>query len=283
MQEMCMRILGIGHIIFAVAIAGLGMLSLITGHFAAVWQPVPTHLPARVILAHINGALMLVLGADLLVKRTAEFAAIILTAYLLIWFFFLHGPIVASAPLVADNWSGFGENGTLIVGGLILIATFTTHNNRSWLRFLKGEAGVRKARVVFAFAAFLMSLDNLAYPKANADFPPAWIPHWYGWGYLVGSAYIATGLAILFRVCPRLATNSAAVMMSLFTLLCWVSFVVQTPDNRLNWTGLLISSALTGAAWMVAESYRDDPWFKIPWLNSKSLLKNRAINSEGRP
>lgn len=278
-----MRVLTAGHIIFALAIAGLGVLSLTTGHFAAVWQPVPTHLPAREVLAYANGVLMLGLGLALLVRRTTGLAAIILTGYLLIWLLLLHGPIFASAPLIANNWSALGENGTMIVGGLMLIAACSARSIHLLPDFLKGATGVRNARIVFAFAAILMSLDNLAYPKANADFPPTWIPHWHGWGYLVGSAYIATGLGILFRVCPRLATNAAAVMMSLFTLLCWVSFVVQTPISRMNWTGLLISSALTGAGWMVAESYRDHPWFEIPSLKSKPLIRNRLTDMDGRP
>lgn len=277
-----MRVLGVGHIIFALAIAGLGVVGLATGHFAYVWQPVPANLPAREVFAYANGVVMLALGVSLLINRMAGLAALILTLYLLIWFFLLHGPIVASAPLVADNWSGFGENGTLIVGGLVLIATCPAQSPRSLPKFLKGTAGVHVARIVFAFAAFLMTLDNFPYPKANADFPPTWIPHWYGWGYLVGSGYVATGLSILFRVCPKFATNVAAVMMSLLTLLCWVTFVVQAPTNRINWTGLLISSALTGAGWMIAESYRSHPWFEIPWPRLNPLLRRQGSNSEER-
>lgn len=275
-------ILGVGHITFAVAIVGLGLLSLITGHFASVWQPVPAHIPGRELLAYVNGTIMLLLGMSLFLKRTAGHAAIFLTGYFLIWFFLLRGPIVASAPLVAGNWSGFGETGTLIVGGLILIAACSTHSVRSLPHILKEAAGIKIARIMFAFSAFLMSLDNLAYPKANADFPPFWLPHWYGWGYLVGGAYVATGLAILVRVCPKIATHAVAVMMTLLTLLCWVSFIVQAPVNRLKWTGFFISLALAGAGWLVAKSYRLNPWFELPLLKSSLLLTGRTADFEER-
>lgn len=279
---MRMRTLGVGHILFALAIFGLGVVGLTTGHFADGMQPVPAHFPARDVLAHANGVLMLVLGLGLLVKRSAGLAAVVLTVYLLIWFFLLHGPIVISAPLVADNWSGFGENGTLIVGGLVLIATCSAQSVPSLPKFLKGITGVHIARIVFAFAAFLMTMDNFPYPKANADFPPTWIPHWYGWGYLVGSAYVATGLSILFRICSKFATNAAAAMMSLITLLCWGAFVVHAPTSYVQWTGLFISSALTGAGWMVAESYRADPWFEIRWPGLRALSRNRNNHPEER-
>lgn len=260
-----MRIYGIGHVIFAAAITGLGVLGLVTGHYAAVWQPVPTWLPAREALAYVNGALMCALGLGMLMKRTITLAALGITAYLLIWFFFLHVPIVAAHPFVPDRWSGFGENGALIVGGYILLAFLSATDNSSLSNFMKRISSVRIAQIVFALSCFLMSLDNLAYPKANANFPPAWIPHWYGWGYLAGAGYVAAGFGILLRVCPRLAANSAAGMMSLFTLFCWVSFVVQTPTHRLVWTGLLISSALSGAGWLIAKSYQNAPWFELPW------------------
>lgn len=258
-----MRILSVGQLIFASAIAGLGILGLATGHFAGVWQPVPARLPAREVFAYANGVLMLALGAGLFFRRSASFAAPILTVYLLIWFVALRGPIAAAAPLVPMNWSGFGETGTMIVGGLVLTARLSTGNARFLPRFATGTAGIRTAAVAFAFAAFLMSLANLPYPRANADFPPAWIPHWYGWGFLVGGAYVATGLSILSGICARLSTYATAVMMSLLTLACWVSFVAQAPADRLNWTGLLISSALSGAAWMVAESYGGRAWFEV--------------------
>ncbi len=253
-----------GRTVFSLAIIGLGAISLATGQFASVWQPVPKDLPARLILAYANGVLMVGLGAGLMLRSLQARAALALGVYFALWFVLLHGPIVAAAPGVADHWSGFGENATLIVGTLLLYAAAPMTVEPGRAQWLRGDAGVRAARILFALAAFLMSLDNLAYLRVNADFPPAWIPHWMGWGYLVGCGFIATGLAILCRIAARLATCLAAWMMSALTLLCWVSFVLQAPGNRVNWTGLMVSSALTGAGWLVAASYRGAPWLAAP-------------------
>jgi hypothetical protein len=205
-------------ILLAFAVAGLGVISLATGHFAAVWQPVPKSLPGQQALAYANGVLMAALGVGMLGRRTRARAALILTAYFVVWFVLLHGPVVAAAPGVAANWSGFGECGTLIVGAILMFAGATAREDDPWARFLAGDRGVRIARITFALAAFLMSLDKLAYLKGNADFPPAWIRHWIGWGYLVGIGFIATGLAVSCRILPRLATCLAARMMSLLAL-----------------------------------------------------------------
>lgn len=254
-----------GNIIFALAVMGLGVISLVTDHFASVWEPVPKGLPARHALAYANGVLMLLLGAGLLVRRARVRAALLLTVFFVLWFVLLHVPIAVAEPGSANSWSGFGECGTLIVGAMLVFAGATTGGADSPAGFLSGDRGVRLARVIFALAAFLMSLANLAYLQANADFPPAWIPHWMGWGYLVGLGFIATGLAVLSRTLARLATHAAAWMMSLVTLGCWVSFVVQAPGDRMNWTGLMVSSALAGAGWLVAETYRNEPWLALPW------------------
>lgn len=254
-----------GNITFALAIAGLGVISLATGHFGSVWEPVPKGLPARHALAYANGVLMLTLGAGLLWPRARARAALALAAFFSLWFVLLHVPIAWAAPRVANSWSGFGECGTLIVGATLVFAGATAPADGFRASFLSGDRGVRLSRVAFAFAAFLMSLANLAYLQANADFPPAWIPHWIGWGYLVGLGFIATGLAVLCRVVARLATCLAAWMMTLVTLGCWVSFVIESPGDRINWTGLMVSSALTGAGWLVAETYRGEAWLALPW------------------
>lgn len=254
-----------GNILFALAVMGLGIISLVTGHFAAVWEPVPKGLPARHVLAYGNGVLMLVLGAGLLLRRSRARAAFLLTAYLALWFVLLHVPIAMAAPGIASHWSGFGECGTMIVGALLVFAGASARDGNAWAPILSGDRGIRVARMAYAIAALLMSLSNLAYLRGNADFPPAWIPHWIGWGYLVGVGFIATGLAVLCRTFARLATWAAAGMMSLLTLGCWVSFVIESPGERLNWTGLMISSMLSGAGWLVAETYRCDPWLAHPW------------------
>jgi len=59
---------------------------------------------------------------------------------------------------------------------------------------------------------------------------------------------------------PRLAATLEAVMESLFTLIVWVTAVITAPTNREGWVNLFISTALSAAAWAVAESFRQRPW-----------------------
>ena len=63
---------------FAIAMIGLGVLALVYGDFAMVWQPVPAGLPGRTMLAYASGVVMLLGGAGLLFRATAAWAARVL-------------------------------------------------------------------------------------------------------------------------------------------------------------------------------------------------------------
>jgi hypothetical protein len=44
--------------LFAIGMVGLGILALIYGDFALVWQPVAPWIPGRTILAYMSGVLI---------------------------------------------------------------------------------------------------------------------------------------------------------------------------------------------------------------------------------
>ena len=54
---------------------GLGILALIFGDFALVWQPVPAWIPGRTALAYGSGLVMVFGGIGLLFTVTAAWSA----------------------------------------------------------------------------------------------------------------------------------------------------------------------------------------------------------------
>jgi hypothetical protein len=50
---------------------GLGVLALIYGDFALVWQPVAPWIPGRTVLDYASGFIMLFGGVGLLLRATA--------------------------------------------------------------------------------------------------------------------------------------------------------------------------------------------------------------------
>jgi len=91
--------------LFAVGMIGLGVLALIYGDFALVWQPVAPWVPARTALAYGSGILMLFCGVGLLFSASAVWSVRVLFTYLIVWLL-LKVPAVVAAPQMEAVWLG---------------------------------------------------------------------------------------------------------------------------------------------------------------------------------
>jgi uncharacterized membrane protein len=240
-------------ILFSIGMIGLGILALIYGDFALVWQPVATWIPGRTGLAYASGLIMLLGGIGLLFRTTATASARILFPYLIIWLL-LKVPALIVAPQMEAVWLGFGELAVLLAGGWVLFARLSGLPERSILSFAAGENGIRIARILFAISLIPIGLSHIVYVKETAALVPPWLPFRTGWAYLTGIGQIACGLGVLFSPYPRLAAAAEAGMLSLFTLLVWGPAILASPATRLPWTAFFISWAITAAAWLVARN-----------------------------
>jgi uncharacterized membrane protein len=239
--------------LFAVGMIGLGILALVYGDFAMVWQPVAPWIPGRTVLAYGSGVIMLLGGVGLLLEATAAWSARILFPYLIVWLL-LKVPALIAAPQMEAVWLGFGELAVLMAGGWVLFATLAQSPEGSPLAFGTGESGIHLARMLFAVSLLPIGLSHLVYVKQTAELVPAWLPYRVGWAYLTGAGQIACGLGVLFSVLPRVAARAEAAMISLFTLLVWGPAILAAPKTRLPWTAFFISWAIASAAWVIAQN-----------------------------
>jgi uncharacterized membrane protein len=238
---------------FAVGMIGLGILALVYGDFALVWQPVAPWIPGRTALAYVSGLIMLLGGVGLLLRATAAWSVRILFPYLFVWLL-LKVPALLVAPQIEAVWLGFGEIAVLLTGGWILFAKLAGLREGSRLTFATGERGIHFARMLFAVSLIPIGLSHLVYVKQTAEMVPAWLPYRVGWAYLTGAGQIACGLGVLFSIFPRVAARAEAGMISLFTILVWGPAILAAPKSRLPWTAFFISWAIASAAWVVAQN-----------------------------
>ena len=239
--------------LFAVGMIGLGILALVYGDFAMVWQPVASWIPGRSALAYGSGLVMLLGGTGLLMRATAAWSARLLFPYLIGWLL-LKVPALLVAPQTEAVWLGVGELAVLLAGGWVLFARLAGLQEGSPLSFATGQNGLRIARILFAVALIPIGLSHIVYAKPTADLVPAWLPYRMSWAYVTGAGQIACGLGVLFSVPPRVAARTEAVMISLFTLLVWGPAILAAPRARLPWTAFFISWAIASAAWVVAQN-----------------------------
>jgi uncharacterized membrane protein YphA (DoxX/SURF4 family) len=255
-----MRILGLGHGLFAIAAAGLAILRLTYGDVA----PFPAWIPGQEIWIYGSAVVLLAASAGLCFSRTALHSVLTIGAYRAVWGVTGIPPILSN-PLSIGAWYGVCESLTTIVGAWILYAMLRWKSRGSEMP-IAGECAVGAARVLFGLTCVFYGWSHFTYADYTASMVPAWLPDGLGFAYFTGLGHIAAGIGIMVGILPRLAATLEAIMMSLFGLLVWVpSLVAQprpkwagTPPNQ--WSELVVTLLLAASAWIVADSLRNRSW-----------------------
>ena len=241
----------------AASMIGLGLLGLIYGDVALVWQHLPIeHLPGEKLIAYVFALIELAGGIGLLIGPLAKPASALLTAFLLVWAVLLKLPAVVVVPQMEATWLGLGEITVILAGTWVLLARYTDDRASGWMRWAYGHRGIRAARMLFAASLPMIGLSHFFYSEQTVALVPTWLPYPLGWAYLTGACSILACVAVLLGVLPRLASLLEATMLWMITLLVWTPAIVTHPTDRTAWTAFTISAAIACGAWVVAESYR---------------------------
>ncbi|HVV32055.1 MAG TPA: hypothetical protein VHC73_02410 [Vitreimonas sp.] len=255
-----MRILSIGHVLFALTFVFVGVLCFITGGFTSIYQGVPRAWPDREILAYVCGAVSLACGAGLLFKTTGAWAARILFAFLLLWMLAFKVPFIFKAPLEEGSYQSNGENAVWVAAAWVLYIWLASDGEKQRLGLFAGARAIRRAHVLFALALIAFGFSHFAYENLTTPLVPAYLP-WHGsWAYITGGAYLAAGLAILFDIIPRLAAALATAQMAGFLLLIWIPLLASGHADEFRFGEFVATCVLVAAAWVVTDSYRDEAW-----------------------
>ncbi|MES1196136.1 MAG: DoxX family membrane protein [Steroidobacter sp.] len=261
-----MRITSLGHLLFAIGMTGLGLLSLIHDDFAMNWQPVPAGIPAHNLLAYASGLILFIGGIGLLFRRTANIAAFVLALFLLSWLVLLQFPRVPPDPLNEGVWLGVGETLELVTGTWMLCALLIKSGGSS-LEWMASSTSMRIATLLFGLSLPMIGLSHFVYADVTASMVPAWLPQRLWFACLTGAGHIAAGVGIITGIFPRLAATLEAIMMSSFVLLVHVPGVMKEPSSRLQWTMLCVALSITGCAWVIAHAYKNVRWLAVAQLN----------------
>jgi uncharacterized membrane protein len=239
----------IGWRFYGLGVMALGLVSLAWGKFDP-GQPLPKDFPDRGAVAHAAAAFMLAAGAALEWRRTAAWGAASLTAYYtLIVVILMNGRVVLAHYAEFGAYSGAAEQLAIAAGGLIVYAA-NAKIDAIWASRL-----TRLGQVALGVCALLFGGAHFVYMNLTAPLVPKWLPPSQEfWGYATGIAHIAAGVAILADWRARLAAILLTAMYASFTPLVHIPLLLADPANPVNWSENALNLALTGVAWVVADS-----------------------------
>ncbi len=232
----------------------LGIMGLVHGDFAAIWQGVPGNLPARPVLAYLCAFAGVASGFGLLWRRTAATAARVLFVYLLLWLLLFKLRFIIPQPIVEGSYQSCGENAVIVAGrGCSMPGSLSAgiggdpfcgrRQGRA-----HGEGALRPGLDRIRPVPFRLSRFDRA---VGAEFVAG---HTF-WAYFTGCTYLAAGVAVLVNVFARPAAALSAVQIGLFTLLVWMPIVAAGHASAGQMAEFVVSWTLTAGAWVVADSF----------------------------
>jgi uncharacterized membrane protein YphA (DoxX/SURF4 family) len=239
----------VGWRVFGLGVMALGMVCLAWGDFDP-GQPVPKNFPDRTILGYAAAAFMFIAGAAIEWRRTTAWGAAALSAYYaLIVVTLMGGRMVLAHYAEFGAYSSVAEQLAIAAGALIVCAASAKIDLPLAARL------TRLGQLAFGVCALLFGGAHFFYMNLTAPLVPKWLPPTQEfWAYVTGVSHIAAGVAILTGVQARLAAILLTIMFASFTPLVHVPMLVAGPSKYVNWTENALNLALTGAAWVVADS-----------------------------
>jgi uncharacterized membrane protein YphA (DoxX/SURF4 family) len=238
-----------GWRVYGLGVMALALVCLAWGGFDP-GQPVPKGFPGRTALAYAAAVFMLVAGAAIEWRRTAAWAAAALSAYYaLVVVILMNGRVVLANYTEFGSYSGTAEQLALAAGGLIIYAACARIDAARAARL------TRLGQLAFGVCALLFGGAHFFYMSLTVPLVPKWLPPSQEfWAYATGIGHIAAGVAILTGVQARLAAILLTTMFAAFTPLVHVPLLLADPSSHTNWSENALNIALTGAAWVVADS-----------------------------
>lgn len=241
--------MNVGWRVYGLGVMALASVSLAWGDFDP-GQPVPKNFPDRTALAYVAATFMLVAGAAVTWRRTKAWGAAALTLYYaFIVVIVMNGRVALAHYNSFGTYSGIAEQLAIAAGGLIVFAK-SAAIDAVWAARL-----TRAGQVTFGICALLFGGAHFFYLNLTIPLVPKWLPPSQTfWAYATGICHIAAGIAIVTGVRAHLAAILLTVMFASFTPLVHVPLLMGDPSSQFNWSENALNLALTGAAWVVADS-----------------------------
>ena len=250
------KLSNIGRIFYGIAIAGMGFLTMYYRDFPYMLIP-PKHswIPGLLILAYIFGALLMLAGVCIIFEKKTRPVALVLGTVLLLIFCFYFIPyqfIVNPDYMHFGDWENAAKELALASGAFVVAGCSSEKKENALTNFL-GKL-IPCGAILFSITITSFGVDHFLFAKQAADYVPSWVPYHLFWLYFTGTALLASGIAIILKIKPRLAATLLGAMILTWVIILHIPRVVTSPVAYMGSevTSALIALAYSGIAFIIA-------------------------------
>lgn len=254
------RIFATGRIFFALGVMGIGLQHFYLMQFIPVVVPLwPSWIPGRLIFVFLVGAILFTIGAMILTGKMARFAAILLGGLFLLLVVLSDLPGYSMGPGAAHigAWTNgfkalaFSGSSFVVAGTLPDGVGEIGHRPASFFGLL--EKLIPLGMYPLAIMVIVFGVDHFLYVPFVSSLVPAWIPWHVFWTYFAGTALIASGLGMIFRVKARLAATLLGVMIFTWVIVLHIPRAIADPNGAIGneWTSVFEALAFSGIAFIL--------------------------------
>jgi len=244
----------IGRIFFGISIAVMGLLTVYYNNFPYMLIP-PKHSWIPGFVVFISGALLFLSGACIVFNKKIMPASLLLGTVLLLIFCFYFVPyqlIASPNAMHFGDWENSAKELALAGGAFVIAGSFSQNSEQSLFKFLSKliPSGV----IIFSLTIISFGIDHFLYATGAADYVPYWVPFHLFWVYLGGVGLLASGIAIVIKVIPRLAATLLGSMIFIWFAILHIPRIIVSPTAYLGSeiASACLALAYCGVAFVIA-------------------------------
>jgi uncharacterized membrane protein len=259
------KIIATGRIFFSLGLLGIALQFFYFRQFIPVVVPWwPSWIPGRLIWIYLIGAILFVIGAMILTGKMARWAATILGGLFLLWVLFLDIPGYSMGPRAThigawtNAFKALAFCGSAFVVARTLPDTASGSGHKRSFSFALLEKLMPLGMYPLAIMVTVFGVDHFLYVPFVSSLVPAWIPWHVFWTYFAGTALIASGLGMIFRVKARLAATLLGAMIFAWVIVLHIPRAIADPYGAIGneWTSVFEALAFSGIAFILGRILR---------------------------
>ncbi len=246
-----------GRVFYGIALTAMGIQTITDQDFPYMLIPQGHDwINGHLVVVDVSGGLLILAGLLLIAGWYIKIISLFLGTLLGLIFCFYFVPyefLFSPAYRSFGDWENAAKELALAGGAFAVCRRFCLPTNYPASRFW--EKLMAAGLVFFPLAIISFGLDHLLYANYAQAYIPAWIPWHLFWIYLTGTALVCSGIAIIFRIRPRLFATLLGSMIFIWILILHIPKVMAAPvDERAGeLTSALIALAYCGTAYIFSE------------------------------